>query len=110
MATKGKFLGSTSITNSYSITLIKIVREHLEIETGNLIGFYSTKENNLIITPSQIDNLADLSQLALLGASTLTASNTVTLPKKVRRLLKVNKGDKLAYYDDSIRRIRVTTG
>lgn len=110
MSAKGKLLGATPITSSYSITILKIVRKHLEVKISDLIGFYSTNEKFIIITSSKIANPAELENLDLLGSSTLTASNTVTLPKKVRELLNVDKGDRLAYYDFSTRRIMVTTG
>ena len=103
MSTKGKFIGSTTLTHSYSITLVKKVRKYLNVEIGYIIGFYMTATNDVIMTQSEI---ADLTQkLDLLGSSTLTTSNTVTMPKKVRESLNVKKGDNIAYYEGLIKQV-----
>ena len=105
MAAQQKALGSTTITKSFAITLIRKVRNHMKINTGDTVGFYMTEDENFIIIPSTISKLTGT--LELLGASILTSSSTVTLPRKVRKILNVVIGDTLVYYPDSPRRIRL---
>lgn len=102
MSNKKKLLGASAVTNSYAITLLKDVRQYMNVEVGDIIGFCVTTDNQLVITSGQLAN-----DLTLLGSSTLTTSKSVTLPKKVREHLNVKKGDKLAYYEEGERRVNI---
>lgn len=103
MSKKGKLLGSTTITNSYSITIIKKCRKYLNVKIGDVLGFFRTGSDDIIMTRSQIGQTDQ--DLDLLGSSTLTTSNTLTLPKKVREILQVGKGDNIAYYEGRMQQI-----
>ena len=96
MLNKKVLLGSSSVTTTFSITLVKDVRKHLNVKTGDVVGFCQSTNKDLLITAStKLDT-----DLTLLGASTLTSSNSVTLPKKVRETLDIQKGQKVAYYQN----------
>jgi len=96
MTTEKRLLGASSVTGAFSITLIKNVRNYLNIKEDDLIGFYENKEKKILIVSDELTE-----NLKLLGSSTVTTTNTVTLPKKVREQLKINVGNQVAYYRES---------
>lgn len=92
-------LGSTSVTGSYSITLVKGVRNHLQAKPGDVIGFYLREEKELVLTKSQFTQINKT--LDLLGSATITTTFTVTIPKKIRKILHINKGDVIGFHIDT---------
>lgn len=99
-----RLLGTSNITNSFAITVLKDVRKVLDTEVGDIIGFYKTKNGNIILTGPTTELTSDLQ---LLGSSTISASKSVTLPKKVRQVLAIDKGNKIAYLKELEARVGI---
>ena len=98
MTYRKKPLGSSRLTKTYSLTIVKEARRLLKLQLGNVIGFYLSEDKQTILLKSaQIES--GMEGLKLLGSSTLTTSYAVTFPKQARELLKVEKGGRLVFYE-----------
>lgn len=98
MIDRKKALGSSRITKSNSITIVKGARDSLNLQLGNVVGFfYSEEDNKILLKSAQIE--PGMEGLQLLGSSTLTTSYAVTFPKRAREILKAEKGDRLVFYE-----------
>ena len=100
MVTERRLLGAATITSSNAVALIKEVRTKLNVKKGDLVGFYRKNDGTIMVHSGPLSGGE-----VLLGSSTLTTSQSITLPKKIRVLLKVTPGYKIAFiqeHDDTI--------
>lgn len=96
MLKKRKALGSSKVSNSYAVTIIKEVIKELKTKSGESIGFFQVpKTKEIVILAGQISG-----EFYLLGAHKLSSQNSVTIPEKVRQLLEIQKGDNIMFYLD----------
>lgn len=100
MLKKRELLGSTTVSNSYAITIIKNVKQAIGAKSGDEIGFFQVPDSKkIIILAKQVSG-----KYLILGSHKMSSQNTVTIPEKARDLLLLKRGGKLAYWqeEDSI--------
>lgn len=97
MTDESKLLGSSAVSANFSITLTKVVREMLNIKSGEILGYYNLTDNKIMLSAGKLSGNS-VDGALLIGSSTLTKSNNSTLPKKVRQFFKLNVGDYIAFY------------
>lgn len=98
-----KLLGSSTIKKSFSATVIQEVRQILKIKSGDLIVFALSKNNEIYIQTGILQT--DVREI--LGSYNLNSNNSVTVPEKVRKKLKIKAGDKLGFYTDDSGQVTV---
>lgn len=108
MANKDKLLGSSAVSTTYSITLTKAVRKNLNVKSGDILGYYLSKDNKIRLISGELSE-ESLEGTTLIGSSKITASFASTLPKKIRNDFNVKPGDFIPFYLGSDNKIFIQT-
>lgn len=102
MSESKKFLDTAPLSKKYSFVLPLIVRNILHVASGSVIGYYQEPDGNIVIASGGEK---------LLSSAKLSSSNAMSLPKDIRKILKMTDNDqgkiRIGFYLDSNGKISI---
>ena len=70
------------------------VRKSLQVNEGDVVAFCLTQDDKILVQPGTMGQQIK----ELLGANSVRSQNIVTIPEKLRDLLKLSIGDLLFFF------------
>lgn len=101
MSERKEILATSRIGVGYATTLPDVIRNHFKVGSGDILAFFHDTSLNLIILSTEGKNI--------LGSTTLTKTNNITIREKVRDLLPIEIGKNIAYILEPDGRISLRT-